>query len=660
LVEEELADRFGPDADLLAWALCGPDRAESFLIDGLGLLVLATLSQAPSLGRLQTLLTARWQDANHRAAVEAEFRQRVAELAWAAAQALGATGRSLVKANQQHFGPVGPEQYNPVTPEALDHALARAAQAAAEGQPVAEAELTTLREHLFAPEREGALAATEHATRLARALAAATVPPPAGAPAADVAALAHWYLQDGAWGDREARLLRLRLLEDLTPELARLCQAVLDRWWTWRDSLNQRFAVAYTSDYPDAAFPPPGLAMGVQQVLPRVVEPLTEAGGRALLVVLDGCPVTDAAALLDGLRARSGLGLAAGGWQAGLALLPTLTEVSRLGLLGGSLPDNPLTLDSADELPGALPQRAAFRQACGDASRLLLKGDLAGGFSALRQAVRDADVPVVAVVLNDLDDRYKVDTANNSLPEVGDIHLLAELCQAAIETARTIVLTADHGHTFQRGNELRSTLRKPRGARLLDLSPQAPLPDEAVELDWAPARETLGVQRVAMLWRSGAYLGSRHAGWHGGCSLEEAVVAVAILEPGGPGPELPTWWGGAVPHKAHATASLAAAAAKPAPVATSATDQLVVRLGGQVRLLPWPEGLRPLERQVLQALADQSDGRLSAAECAARVAASLSRVDGALASLVQKLQDQGLDWVEQQGLGGEAVYVLKA
>src|SRR5690606_28407079 len=135
-------------------------------------------------------------------------------------------------------------------------------------------------------------------------------------------------------------------------------------------------------------------------------------------------------------------------------------------------------------------------------------------------------LPIVAAVFNAVDDRIgSHDTGVAWRMQIEDVTGLLPALQAALDTGRKVLLTADHGHTPFRGTQLRvGAGSTPRYARL---KPGEPVPEGFVEIDCGDLAGQPG--RMAFAWRSGAYRGQVQVGFHGGCSLEEMVVPVAWL-----------------------------------------------------------------------------------------------------------------------------------
>ena len=128
------------------------------------------------------------------------------------------------------------------------------------------------------------------------------------------------------------------------------------------------------------------------------------------------------------------------------------------------------------------------------------------------------------------------------------IRPLAELLDAARDARRVVVMTSDHGHVLERDLEHRPAGPEDRdrwaGARRS--------PGARGEILLEGPRVLLGKERRVILpWTERLRYGTKKNGYHGGASLQEVVVPIAILAPSAleemPGfvevpAEVPWWW----------------------------------------------------------------------------------------------------------------------
>lgn len=283
-------------------------------------------------------------------------------------------------------------------------------------------------------------------------------------------------------------------------------------------------------------------AIGVERLLADVVDPW-RAGGGALLLVLDGLSGAIAVTLAAEV-ARIGLvehvpditvqRLGA------VAVLPTLTAVSRTSLLCGEVRDGGAD-DEKKGLRTAFPGSVTFH-----------KNDLraesgAALPAAVVEAIKDPTVPVVGVVINAIDDAVHKNDTSGTEWTLDQLTPLRALLEAAVAARRTVIITSDHGHVVERATQALS----------------AP----GADARWRPATGSLqpgevevsGPRVVApdgtavLLWRDDAHFGQRRAGYHGGASLAEIAVPVLVFQPAtalgdvaagwvSAPPQVPGWW----------------------------------------------------------------------------------------------------------------------
>ena len=193
----------------------------------------------------------------------------------------------------------------------------------------------------------------------------------------------------------------------------------------------------------------------LEDLLPEVVLPLARSAP-VLLLVLDGMSAGVGTEVIASVLARTG-----DGWAeallpgqsrraAALAVLPTLTEVSRASLLCGELRAGGQdverrgyeALTSAYGLRGA----ALFHKKPLDSSRL--------GFAVADDvAAAIADVtrqPLVTCVLNTIDDALDRSDPGGTEWGADAVKHLVPLLDRARHAGRIVVLTADHGHVVER------------------------------------------------------------------------------------------------------------------------------------------------------------------------------------------------------------------
>ncbi len=642
LVASRLEALYPDDHRILCWCLEDPSRVRKLLVDGARMEAESAVTGMPAPGDLAALRAMCIADASNKDAASQRFVSQVRELAIEALRGLDQSGRDLIAAHRAEIEQtVPPENYNIVLPGALEYRAESLARQALRGSPPSQAEVGELRDHLFAERHATDLEAVGAAVRVARVL---EVFPDTAEPVE----LVLWYASEGALADLTAKRLDVCCHGDCAVGLRGIAQELLDRYWQARDLLNEQFATSLVDRYDEAVFSTE--LVGVQRIMERQVRPRLDGEERVLLVCIDGCSVPDLCGLMDGLRER-GYGLATDGWQAGIALLPSTTEVSRLALFAGQIPEDPIKIGQADAVPAGEQHRRALEKALGKhTGRLFLKRELREGFGALRQAIEDDSLDVVAVVLNSIDDHLGGADVQPRIYDLDDVTHLAAAVEQGCRARRAVIVTADHGHTFHRRNELR---RKELGGiaeRMVAVPDDGPAPEGVVRFRHPVLEKCMGLRSVGLLHRSGEYASVQpRAGYHGGASLEECVIPCAEIVPSGAPLPRPDWWAGAEAEEP------AEAAAEPEPTA----GKLVLEIDGRRRALEMPPGLSGREVQALQLLSQQHDRRLSATQLARHLGTRTSRVEGMMADLIQKLNAQGKNWITASAGAEGTEYKLK-
>ena len=362
----------------------------------------------------------------------------------------------------------------------------------------------------------------------------------------------HQHVRDDGWVDRARLDVFVGDLDDDVGAAYRALFQVVDARRSAHDSLFASLLASAT-----IAESPPGALIPVEDMLDRVVAPIL-AKRRVLLLIMDGMGMAAATELVESLI-HSGVWLEltpGGGPRVGvLAALPTVTEVSRCSLLSGRI----TTGQQAEE-------KATFAQRFPDGV-LLHKADLRAGAGAALDpevvaAVQDAFVPLVAAVVNTIDDALDRSDPGTTVWSQDTIHAVRDLL--AVATDRVVVVVSDHGHVVDRGPDAVVRSHPGSGNRW---RPASGAPAGDGELLVHGSRVALGDHRVVLPWREELRYGPRKAGYHGGASPAEAVIPLIVLSAGRedvvPGWSAapvasPSWWRETAPVTAHAAA--------PAPV----------------------------------------------------------------------------------------------
>jgi hypothetical protein len=306
----------------------------------------------------------------------------------------------------------------------------------------------------------------------------------------------------------------------------------------------------------------------VEDVLDRVVAPMIVprpvalsnqvSRNPVLVVVADGMSAAVAAEVVADVVARG-----RSTWQecrfadtdtsAALAALPTLTEFSRCSLLCGRLQRG----TASEEVRGftawltahgiAPAGKVVFHKADLDA---MSRGNALA--AEVRSAVDDtAHRPVVACVLNDIDNALDRSDPIGTTWDVAYFKHLDPLLKAAAAVGRVVVLLSDHGHvperreqpSAQRGQQVSARYRLPQGPDRSGVAADEVLVE-------GPRVLTEGQRAVLAVDEQLRYTALK-AGYHGGGAPAEEVIPISILIDGAIPADLglepepaaePSWW----------------------------------------------------------------------------------------------------------------------
>ncbi|MGW2821683.1 BREX-2 system phosphatase PglZ [Streptomyces sp. NPDC001443] len=316
----------------------------------------------------------------------------------------------------------------------------------------------------------------------------------------------------------------------------RLIGRVRDR----RRQLDEQFAATLATWAEAASQQAPHGALLIEDVLAEAAAPLARDGGRPLVLVLDGMSADVAVELAAGLDRRFWTEVVptapAGGRPgrlAAVAMLPTLTRISRASLLSGGPAEG-----------GQDVERAGFTSFWKKRRReavLFHKGGYEGTAGhrlapELLDALAD-EKKIVGVIVNTIDDALADGRENGRARwRIGDIAKLADLLDAALNAGRPVLLVSDHGHILDRSpREAGPTAADGvQGARWRT----GPARPGEVELAGPRIRSASG--RITAAWRDDLRYTARQAGYHGGASLAEVTVPVLAFVPSDS--EIPAGW----------------------------------------------------------------------------------------------------------------------
>ena len=359
--------------------------------------------------------------------------------------------------------------------------------------------------------------------------------------------MAH-HVEEGAFEDWARRHL---LGGDEHPDVGAmfgvLHRAVRER----REDRNQRFAEAVRTGLTGRAATD---IVPIESCLARVAVPLAKSRP-VLVLVLDGMDAGVFRELGESLEERGWRRQRGPGPDAVLAVLPTVTECSRMALLSGEVTQG-----------SGAAEKSAFTKHSGlvGASRsgrpplLFHKADLSEGAAEglaapVREALGDDRRRIVGVVLNAVDDHLSKSEQMQIAWRVDSIKLLPAILMEAHKAGRAVVLTSDHGHVMEADG-----VKLPGDGEGRWRSAASPATEKEIEIGGARVRAATGQERIVLPWSEAVRYGSKRNGYHGGVTLQEAVVPVGVYV--GPGEALegwepapisyPLWWSAEEPRQA--------------------------------------------------------------------------------------------------------------
>lgn len=628
-------------SEVLIWAMDGADRAQELVLTGIMMDAERLARRMPNwrnLNSLRALLV------NLRQMSEEQAQTTVIELATGAMTYLHhETAKSIARDAERELIEVLPTgTYNRWFPSLLDQACKRLAGQLATDALGTAGRIAQLQEHLFARQYRPQLDVLSEMETLAHSWDHQTSEVDA---IESVASWANWYARKGARLDLSA--LKLMHQQALGMGLSEPVEELLGRYWQWRNGLNRRFAARYLGNYEAALHDRQSGVFGTHRIFDWVVRPLREQKQPKLilLVIVDGMGYPAFLHLLDQWRGKA-QPVYAQQTNMGLALLPSVTSVSRKGLFLKQLPTDRLdNEDEYDKKARTTEEKALQAAFPGEQIGFYNKTNLGSG-QELDMDLAMQRVKIAAVILNAIDDELKVTTATVRLPQLEDMGPLVSVVNSALARGWVVVMTADHGHTWHRSKDLRrGDIVTYGGERFAPVSDGDLVPAGAAVTDDPNIVRVQAGQKVALLADTGAYFGRiPRRGYHGGVSLEEVVVPCAFLTFQEPSEK-----------ESAGTSEVATPEEVAAPVSYDLSSVILELQGGKTVSLDLPFTLTAREARLLQLLARMGETN----EAELRQALNTRRIAGLMAALTERLAAAGpeFDFIEQKGMGAQgAVY----
>jgi hypothetical protein len=361
---------------------------------------------------------------------------------------------------------------------------------------------------------------------------------------ADAQVLGRWYAQEGGYVDWARRRAR----GGGEGPFADGIEAVVHRADAAREELDVRFAHSY-AEWLRANTPRKPL-LPIHEAAATFVGPYLEGPDhrRMLVLLMDGMAWAQAVELLEDL------GTGAAPWEPiawnnlafdpgnvlftpVLAAAPSLTKVSRSAFFAGKVPKAGEKVDALIDADLWADNKSVRRLYSGtDVPKLRVKND---GFNidgtptkATLTLIADESQPVVALVINAIDDHLKTSTQEDEKWTVDRITALRELLDASAQAGRAVLLAADHGNVSGQRMQFATTGAGERGSRWRTWFVGDSIKEYEVAIEsahaWAPKGEK--VQGVVLLADDAHSYGTqRHYGAHGGATLAEVVAPTFVI-----------------------------------------------------------------------------------------------------------------------------------
>ena len=340
------------------------------------------------------------------------------------------------------------------------------------------------------------------------------------------------YRVEGAWLDR-ARIVVSRGEAD--PTLDDLYRDLTSEFNQSRLDDNKSFAALARL----AASPLPEDTLGSEQVLEQVVAQIATER-LVLFIVLDGMGWPS---FLEVLGAVTAMGWTWWTDQAEtftrpvFSVLPSVTEFSRASLFAGHVRQG--TGESEKRAFAEHPALVAVSSKSGPPVLYHKKEFRVGGLDSVpshpNADIADPNQRIVAVVLNNIDERLKDVTQPPEGWGLQELDPLSWLLREAHEAGRVVIFTSDHGHILDR-NAVQVTA--PGGGERWRPADTPPSEGE-IEVSGPRVIGPSGQpnDRVVLPWFEQLRYSTRRNGYHGGITPQEVLIPLAVLTKD----ELPGW-----------------------------------------------------------------------------------------------------------------------
>jgi hypothetical protein len=401
-----------------------------------------------------------------------------------------------------------------------------------------------IREHDLGTRDRRRVDRLEMAIRLVRWLGSSNPAVSASTGPQSLGEAAEYQVNEGGFADWARLSLRAG---DLVRELTDAYTLLLARVSEIREAQARRFAehlrLATEAGGSDERVIP------VEEILGRIVAPLA-AKQPVLLLVMDGMSMAVCHEILGDIRGQQWIPIsdrqAGTAIRPGLAVIPSVTEVSRTSLLRGELSRG----SSTDELAGFAENSALrARSVPGNPPVLFHKSTLQDERNlVLSDRVRDqiasTKCRVVGVVINAVDDHLLKGEQIETRWTRDTIPVLPMLLYEARLAGRIVILVSDHGHVLDAKTQAVSAEGGERW-RMAD----GPMAEQEILLQ-GPRVVMPETKRLIAPWSERIRYGLKKNGYHGGANPQEMVIPIVVLCPSDAipegwtetGPDHPVWW----------------------------------------------------------------------------------------------------------------------
>jgi hypothetical protein len=211
-----------------------------------------------------------------------------------------------------------------------------------------------------------------------------------------------------------------------------------------------------------------------------------------------------------------------------LSTVPSVTAMARTSLCSGKLTHGTSAAEKQNFAAHAA-LRAVSRSAYPPVlfhKGELLEGEGAGLSLLVRQALRHEQQRVVGVVVNAIDDHLaKSEQLRLSWTLDQFQHLDALLYEAQV-AQRAVVVTSDHGYVLEAGSKRLAGSTEERWRPYDDR-----LAAEELVFEGPRVPQVTGRERIIVPWSEAVRYSQKKQGYHGGATLQEVLVPLAVLVP---------------------------------------------------------------------------------------------------------------------------------